>query len=353
MAFQPLARLDKDGARAALPVEGASRQITSSLQQRVFHEVLNENRSIWLDGRESGVAPGPPEVELLGKLGQEPSRLSEVRSQVAQVADRGGLQPLITAAYIRAAAMGRGAAVWESGVSGLPSVPLAVSTSPPAPSAAEDAAAPGGEPAIGMLSSLFESGAGGAGSIGYDPRGGTSYGLYQIASATGSMDRFLTFLEARAPHWAKRLEDAGPADTGSRDGRMPREWRRIASEDPALFASIQHEFIRETHYEPALESIYGATGLRLEEHSRALREVAWSAAVQHGPAGATAVFEEAVAALLSRGEPVTDPALIEEIYTARAKRASLFSGGIRKALYGRFREEKKLALAAAATEAKG
>jgi hypothetical protein len=349
MAFQPLARLDKDSARAALPVEGASRQIMSSLQQRVFHEVLNENRSIWRDEQESGVAPGSPEVELLGQLGEESSRLTEVRSQVAQAADRGDLQPLITAAYIRAAAMGSGAAVWESRVSGLCSVPPAVSASP---SAAEEAAALGGEPAIGMLSSLFESGTGGVGAIGYDPRGGTSYGLYQIASGTGSMDRFLTFLETRAPHWAKRLEGAGPADTGSREGRMPREWRRIASEDPARFASIQHEFIRETHYEPALESIYGATGLRLEERSRALREVAWSAAVQHGPAGATAIFEEAVAALRSRGKPVTDPALIEEIYTARAKRASLFSGGIQKALYGRFREEKKLALALAATEAK-
>ncbi len=56
----------------------------------------------------------------------------------------------------------------------------------------------GKQPAIGDLSSTFESGAQGVNAIGYDRNGGTSYGTYQIASKPGTMKGFIEFLREKA-----------------------------------------------------------------------------------------------------------------------------------------------------------
>jgi hypothetical protein len=106
------------------------------------------------------------------------------------------------------------------------------------------------ERSAGKLSSRYESG-GAIDCIGYDKKGGTSYGQYQIASKTGTMDHFLKFLGEKAPDIAEKLKDSGPADTGGPTGRMPETWTRIASEEPARFEALQHEFIRANNYSRA------------------------------------------------------------------------------------------------------
>ena len=72
---------------------------------------------------------------------------------------------------------------------------------------------PGGEHP-GDLSARYESGADGSSAIGYDKKGGTSYGRFQLSSKKGSMEGFLRFLEGRggeAASIAARLRAAGPS----------------------------------------------------------------------------------------------------------------------------------------------
>jgi len=87
----------------------------------------------------------------------------------------------------------------------------------------------------GFLASHFES-KGRNNAIGYDQRGGTCYGIYQLSSRMGTMNTFLKYLDSRAPEWAARLRSAGPANTKGRDGGMPREWQRISKEAPEQFS---------------------------------------------------------------------------------------------------------------------
>ena len=68
---------------------------------------------------------------------------------------------------------------------------------------------------LGFISAQGESGSMGTSAIGYDEKGGTSYGKYQIASKTGTMDKFLDHLESVDPKAASMLRGSGPADTGS------------------------------------------------------------------------------------------------------------------------------------------
>ena len=206
---------------------------------------------------------------------------------------------------------------------------------------AQEQAGPGEK--IGVLSAVYES-RGAIDAIGYDGRGGTSYGLYQIASGVGTMNRFLDYLENKAPDIAKRLNASGPSNTGGRHGAMAEEWKRISQENPKRFESLQHEFIRETHYTPALKSITLSVGEDISKRSQAVREVLWSTAVQHGPNGATDIFTGALEKLQPKGQAASDKALIEEVYSRRME-SFAGRGRLRDAVTNRLEDEKGNALA--------
>lgn len=197
---------------------------------------------------------------------------------------------------------------------------------------------------LGALAARFESGTDGSAAIGYDARGGTSYGTYQISSRAGTMDRFLKYLEERVPAWAHRLKAAGPANTGSRQGAMPEVWQAIASEAPARFARVQHEFIKQTHYQPATEEIAERTGVDMARQPKALQEVLWSTAVQHGPTGAANIFCQAIDTSGPRQGPAVARRLIASIYTARAQQFAPSTPEVQAAVQQRFHQEHASAL---------
>lgn len=182
--------------------------------------------------------------------------------------------------------------------------------------------------------------------IGYDSRGGTSYGQYQIASKTGTMDYFVRFLQDKAPDIADRLKSAGPSNTGGRTGRMPAVWKEVAAADPKRFEALQHEFIRSNNYSPAAKSIVLTTGVDVTRRSYALREVLWSTAVQHGPGGAERIFTQAIekADAMPSGQDF-DKAVIEEVYRIRGQKFFRHNKRIREAVQSRFQDEKTTAIA--------
>lgn len=200
------------------------------------------------------------------------------------------------------------------------------------------------ETGMGRLSARFESGGDGIAAIGYDRTGGTSYGKYQIASRVGSMKSFLSFLDGEAPDIAQRLRKAGPANTGSRRGGMPDAWRAIAAEQPERFEELQEAFIRESHYRPALEAIVQRTGLEEDSLSPAMREVIWSTAVQHGPAGAARIFDRADDLSGRPEDAAYERKLISNVYKIRAGQFGSSTSQVRAAVRNRFREEQQLAL---------
>ena len=199
---------------------------------------------------------------------------------------------------------------------------------------------------LGSLSARFESGEAGVDAIGYDRQGGTSYGQYQISSRAGTMRDFLAFLEERAPEWARHLKAASPTNTGGRGGAMPREWKRIAAENPDRFAALQRDFIERTHYLPALEEIRERTGVDIKSQPRALQEVLWSTAVQHGARGAARLFCRAMeqGGASPRQSPLPTRKVIVEIYSERAGQFGSSRAQVRAAVRRRFQEERKLAL---------
>lgn len=199
---------------------------------------------------------------------------------------------------------------------------------------------------IGALSATFESGSQGVSAIGYDKNGGTSYGTYQIASKPGTMKAFIEFLDTEAPEWAKELKAAGPANTGSKNGRMPDVWRKIAADNPEGFERLQRRFIESTHYEPARDKILARTGIDMDAMPAAAREALWSTAVQHGPAGAAKIFGRAIKAL-EGGKSGVEFAqkLISTIYDDRTTQFGSSTATVQASVKGRMNVEKEMVLA--------
>ncbi|WP_421902676.1 hypothetical protein [Maridesulfovibrio sp.] len=197
----------------------------------------------------------------------------------------------------------------------------------------------------GNLSAKFESGSKGAAAIGYDRVGGTSYGKYQIASKTGTMDKFIQFLKDKAPEIANKLLGAGPADTGSKKGEMPDIWKQLADADPSGFEKLQHDFIQGSHYDPAAKMILEKTGIDMNLLPAPVREVLWSTSVQHGPTGASRLIAKAIDKLAANAESKGFPSdLVKEIYGERKGQFSSSTERVQKSVANRFNQEQNMVL---------
>lgn len=167
---------------------------------------------------------------------------------------------------------------------------------------------------LGNLSKQYESGSKGPAAIGYDSTGGYSYGSYQIASNTGTMNNYMKYLKENNPEYYSELQAAGGVNAASRgDPRFQEKWKELA-QDPG-FAKSQHDFIQATHYDPAASRLQ-SQGLDLNSRSPALRDVVWSTAVQHG------ANNNVVQNALRGKDPstMTDQQIINAIYDERGSR---------------------------------
>ena len=170
---------------------------------------------------------------------------------------------------------------------------------------------------LGGLSEKYETGGRGPGTVstGKGDPGGVSYGSYQLASKTGTVQAFLR--HEGAP-WAAEFKGMDP--TVSR-GAFETQWKAIAARDPKGFAAAQHAFIQRTHYEPVVKHALGTTGLDISQRSPAVQDAVWSVSVQHGKA--KALIERAVRSVTQpASSPDYDRALVKAIYAERTRYVS-------------------------------
>ncbi|HZI50059.1 MAG TPA: LysM domain-containing protein [Pyrinomonadaceae bacterium] len=206
--------------------------------------------------------------------------------------------------------------------------------------------------ALGTLSAKYETGGRGPGvvSTGAGDPGGVSYGSYQMATKMGVPQKFVT--QSGFP-WLTDFQNltAGTAD-------FTACWKRIATNETDAFQKCQHEYIKKTHYDLLVAKILSDDGLDVNTRSRALQDVVWSTAVQHG--GATSMVHKALANVsCARTDPAFDEKLIRAIYAERGRTKpdgnlvyfSKSSPSVQKGVANRFKNELNDALAMLAKEA--
>jgi hypothetical protein len=209
----------------------------------------------------------------------------------------------------------------------------------------------GNLPALGSLSEKYESGGRGPGTVstGKGDIGGVSYGTYQLASKVGRADQFVQKYYAEEFKGLKGGSDEFTA-----------HWKALARQQPDKLRASEHEFIKNTHYDPLAKAIAKSLMLNVAERSRALQNVVWSTAVQHGPH--TRVVELAVKPLLKDKAigDLADSQIIRALYAERGRRDEQgglvhFKGNsaaVQKAVAHRFESELRDALMALEKEHK-
>ncbi len=130
---------------------------------------------------------------------------------------------------------------------------------------------------LGSLSEYYETAGKGPGTIAKNDGdiGGASYGTYQIATNTGTLKTFLnsSFFAPYADQFAGLKPGSDAFDA---------KWKEIADNEPEKFEKAQHDFIRSTHYDPAIEIMTNRFNFDVSSRSRALENVIWSTSVHHG-----------------------------------------------------------------------
>lgn len=166
---------------------------------------------------------------------------------------------------------------------------------------------------LGSLSAKYETGGRGPGvvSTGAGDPGGVSYGSYQMATKMGTVARFVG--QPGFP-WAKDFAGLTPGTS-----HFTAVWKKIAAEQTAEFQHAQHAFIKATHYDLLCAKIKTENGVDINTRSRAVQDVIWSTAVQHG--GATPIVGRAIATLSCNcSDPTYDKQLICAIYAERGRK---------------------------------
>lgn len=174
---------------------------------------------------------------------------------------------------------------------------------------------------LGSLSAKYETGGRGPGTIstGIGDAGGVSYGSYQMTSKNGgTVGRFVTQPDFPWQRTFHNLTPGSPAFTA--------KWQQIAATHPEAFHKAQHAYIKQTHFDPLVERLRHDWYLDVTLRSRALQDVIWSTAVQHGPN--TQVVHRALDALaqnhtLDMTAPDFDQWLICRLYAERGRKNAL------------------------------
>lgn len=153
------------------------------------------------------------------------------------------------------------------------------------------------------------------------------------------MNSFINYLKSADPQTYKYLSEFKPG-SAQFDG----VWKSIASSSGQKFDALQHNFIKQSHFDPAASKIKSATGFDVTKYSPAVQNVLWSTAVQHGSAGAANVFKGA-----GIRQGMSEAEIIQRVYNERAanngmKYFSRSSASIRQSVVNRFRSEMQDAL---------
>lgn len=205
--------------------------------------------------------------------------------------------------------------------------------------------------ALGTLSAKYETGGRGPGTVstGAGDPGGVSYGSYQMATKMGTVTRFVQQAGFR---WSQNFRNltAGTSE-------FTAMWKKIASSETDAFQAAQHEYIKKTHYDPLASKILADDALDVNTRSRAVQDVVWSTAVQHG--GATPIVHRACANVsCPRTDPRYDELLIRAIYAERGRKKpdgnlayfSKSAPSVQAGVSRRFKDELQDALAMLAKE---
>lgn len=178
---------------------------------------------------------------------------------------------------------------------------------------------------LGDVSGKYESGNKGFDAIAnnsQDP-GGASYGKWQLAARTGTLNNFL-----KSSGYVAQFNNLTPGSQAFNN-----KWIELCKTQ--AFCDAQYNFIKDTHFEPVHR--YWCNMVQLSDNG-AIDEVLWSIAVQHSYKGCCKIMDNAEVNIPNK---YTDLDCIEQLYNARIDyvKGLKLSSNILNSLLNRYKNE--------------
>lgn len=165
---------------------------------------------------------------------------------------------------------------------------------------------------LGYISAREESN-GDPGAIGLNPndKGGASFGVWQLASKTGSVDEFIKFIKDKDELIYLKLTEAKNKYNGNFEENFISTWKEIAYNQYEHFYELQRLFIKKNYYDSFIK-IANKNNLNVDSllNYNSTSNMIWSTAVQHGASGAVNIIKK-----ISLNSSMDS--IIESIYTER------------------------------------
>jgi hypothetical protein len=138
---------------------------------------------------------------------------------------------------------------------------------------------------LGAISAKYEAGGWNPGAVssGKGDHGGVSYGIPQFSTATGSAKSFVNWLKQNNPDLGNVFGNYAPGTP-----EFSNAWKNAASRYGDAFGDMQNRYVYNTMVMPFVQRAKEKTGVDLNA-TPALRELAFSTAVQFGGAGTYAL----------------------------------------------------------------
>ena len=204
---------------------------------------------------------------------------------------------------------------------------------------------------LGDLSKKYES-SGDAGTIssGYGDAGGKSYGMYQFSMTMGVVDKYVKWLQENG-YWFG--DELAKHTVGGNYFDAAWNWLANSAVNCIDFERSQYDFTKAMYYDRAC-ALLADSGYHVDKHSKAMKDVVWSRAVQYGPYQIVEMFDDACTIVLGGKFNLSyvdakyfDKEMIKAIYLEVCSTPEWTNGSpaLRDGLYRRFASECRDALA--------
>lgn len=212
---------------------------------------------------------------------------------------------------------------------------------------------------LGTLSSNYETGGRGSQTVsgGVGDAGGVSYGSYQMTSQTTTKSHGVVrviiggtvkiFVSDSSFKWRSEFNGLTPGTSG-----FTSKWVELVSAHTNEFKEVEHQFIKETHFDKLVAHTLASTNVDVRYHSHTLNDVVWSTAVHHGPMNNVIINAIKKITIEPSEDKTYDEMLINAIYDERGRKKidgnlvyfSRNSSAVQAGVSSRFVQEKRDAL---------
>lgn len=149
--------------------------------------------------------------------------------------------------------------------------------------------------------------------------GGLSYGFYQMATRSGTPQKFVKWLAGKDDEIYERLANK-ISSINQLNGPFAKEWVAVAKRYKTRFTELEHAYAKRYYYDEARKGIRGKIGVDIDKRSWALQAALLSTAIQFGVGSKTSLKGAIPIFTKMHLKGISDEAWIRAIYEDKTRR---------------------------------